>query len=263
MSRQIPALAPTLLGSLVLAALGAMPPPSAVSAFDRSEAPSGTAERLAAAAPGRPGATKEVVWVLDNLATVGGHRVRVVGNPRVVTSEAGRAVEFNGSSDGLFLDVNPLAGLERFTIEALVAPASDGPEEQRFLHFQETRSENRAMMETRILPDKSWCLDTFLRHDPASLTLIDRRATHSSDHWHVAALQYDGKVMAHYVDGAREAAGPLQFAPIGTGRTSIGVRQNLTYWFKGRIRLVRITPEALPANRLLAAPRAKQQGGAQ
>ena len=87
--------------------------------------------------------------------------------------------------------------------------------------------------------------------------------TGTSDHWHVAALQYDGKVMAHYVDGAREAAGPLQFAPIGAGRTSIGVRQNLAYWSKGRIRLVRITPEALPANRLLAAPRAKQQGGAQ
>jgi pectate lyase len=211
----------------------------------------------------RPGAARQVAWYVDNLASIGGHPVAVVGAPRVVDTAAGRAVEFNGSSDGLFLDVNPLAGLERFTIEALVAPASDGPEEQRFLHFQETRSENRAMMETRILPDKSWCLDTFLRHDPASLTLIDRRATHSSDHWHVAALQYDGKVMAHYVDGAREAAGPLQFAPIGAGRTSIGVRQNLAYWFKGRIRLVRITPEALPANRLLAAPRAKQQGEVQ
>jgi hypothetical protein len=133
MSRQIPALAPTLLGSLVLAALSAMPPPSAVSAF--------------------PGTAKEVVWVLDNLATVGGHRVRVVGSPRVVTSEVGRAVEFDGRGDGLFLDVNPLAGLERFTIEALFAPAPDGPEEQRFLHVQESGSENRAMMETRILPD--------------------------------------------------------------------------------------------------------------
>ena len=79
--------------------------------------------------------------------------------------------------------------------------------------------------------------------------------TGTSDHWHVAALQYDGKVMAFYVDGAREPAGPLQFAPIGAGRTSIGVRQNLAYWFKGRIRLVRIMPDAVPEDRLLAVPR--------
>lgn len=202
----------------------------------------------------------QTVWVVDSLASIGGHPVTVVGTPRVVESEVGRAVEFNGRTDGLFLDVNPLAGLARFTMEALFAPASDGPEEQRFLHVQENGSENRAMMETRILPDRSWCLDTFLRHDPASLTLIERRATHPSDTWHVAALQYDGTIMAHYVDGVREADGPLQFAPVGAGRTSIGVRQNLAYWFKGRVRLVRVTPEALPANRLLAAPRAARGG---
>ncbi len=207
-----------------------------------------------------PRAATQTLWIIDNLASIGGHAVTVVGAPHVVESEVGRAVEFNGTGDGMFVDANPLAGLERFTIETLFAPASDGPEEQRFLHVQETGSENRAMMETRILPDRSWCLDTFLRHDPASLALIDRRATHPSDTWHVAALQYDGKVMAHYVDGVREAGGPLRFAPIGAGRTSIGVRQNLAYWFKGRIRLVRITPEALPANRLLAAPRATQGG---
>jgi pectate lyase len=211
---------------------------------------------LAKSAPAarRPDTAKQVVWYLDNLASIAGHPVTVVGAPRVVEAAVGRAVEFNGRTDGLFLDVNPLAGLDRFTIEAVFAPDADGPEEQRFLHVQETGSENRVMMETRILPDRSWCLDTFLRHDPSSLTLIDRRAAHPSDSWHVAALRYDGRTMTHYVDGIREAEGPLQFGPIGAGRTSIGVRQNLAYWFKGRLRLIRITPEALPADRLLAVP---------
>jgi hypothetical protein len=206
-----------------------------------------------AAAPAQR--AEPIVWTLDNLARIGGHPVRVVGAPRLVKTDVGTAVEFNGTTDGLFLEVNPLAGFLRFTIEALFAPAADGPEEQRFLHLQETGSESRAMMETRILPGRTWCLDTFLRHDPASLTLIDQTATHPTDRWHTAALVYDGTVMAQYVDRVREAEGPLSFAPIGAGRTSIGVRQNLAYWFKGTIRLLRFTPDALPASRLLAPPR--------
>jgi len=190
-------------------------------------------------------------WTLDNLSSIGGHPVTVVGTPRVVETEVGRAVAFNGSTDGLFLDVNPIAGQSRFTIEALFEPDSDGPAEQRFLHLQETSSSSRAMMETRILPDRTWCLDTYLRHDPSMLTLIDRQKTHAADRWHTVALVYDGATMAHFVDGVREAEGRLAFVPIGAGRTSIGVRQNLTYWFKGKIRLVRVSPEALPAEKLL------------
>ena len=78
--------------------------------------------------------------------------VSVVGSPRVVKTPFGRAVEFDGKGDGLFLDVNPIAGLQRFTVEALIEPAGDGPAEQRFLHLAEDGSENRAMLETRILP---------------------------------------------------------------------------------------------------------------
>lgn len=195
-----------------------------------------------------------VIWNVDNLTSIGGHRVTVAGSPRVVDTAAGKAVEFNGSTDGLFLDVNPLSGLDRFTVEVVFAPASDGPEEQRFLHFEETGSGNRAMVETRILPGGLWCLDTFLKNGDASLTLIDRAATHKADSWHAAALTYDGETMTHHVDGARDAGGALKMKPIGQGRTSIGVRQNLAYWFKGRIRLVRITPEALPPARLLGRP---------
>jgi hypothetical protein len=43
-----------------------------------------------------------VVWRLDNLANIGGHPVTVVGAPKVVETDSGKAVEFNGSTDGLF-----------------------------------------------------------------------------------------------------------------------------------------------------------------
>jgi hypothetical protein len=193
----------------------------------------------------------DVVWRLDNLEAIGGHRVAMAGAPKVVETPSGTAVEFNGLTDGLFLDVNPLAGLERFTIEVLFEPAADGPEEQRFLHVEEAGTGNRALVELRSLPDASFCLDTFLKHGDASLTLIDRLAAHPVSRWHAAALTFDGATMAHYVDGVQEASGRVAFRALGPGRTSIGVRLNRLSWFKGRIRLIRITPRALAASALL------------
>jgi hypothetical protein len=211
---------------------------------------------VVALAAGFPSAqqAKSVDWVIDNLATVGSHKVSVVGSPRVVHTPVGGAVEFNGRADGLFVDAHPIEGLATFTVEALIEPAADGPAEQRFLHLSETGSENRLMMETRLLPDRSWCLDTFLRHGEASLTLIDRQLTHPAGGWHAVALMFDGKTMAHYVDGVRELAGNVAFKTLGAGRASIGVRQNLVSWFKGRVRLIRFTPEALPVARLMTVP---------
>jgi hypothetical protein len=197
---------------------------------------------------------KAVVWRLDNLTRIGGHAVTVVGAPRVVGTSSGPAVEFNGATDGLLFDINPLAGLAQFTIEVVFEPASGGPAEQRFLHVEESVTGNRALLETRMLPDGSWCLDTFLRHGDASLTLIDRTVTHPASTWHVAALSFDGRTMTHYVDRVRELSGEVAFKALGPGRTSIGVRQNRVSWFKGRIHTVRITPGALGPDKMLAAP---------
>lgn len=195
-----------------------------------------------------------VVWTIDNLASIGGHPVTVVGAPTVVRTPLGSAVEFNGATDGLVIDANPLQGLAQFTVEVTLAPAVDGPEEQRFLHIQQSDADHRTLLELRMSPDKTWSLDTYLRFDPPGLTLIDRTLTHPAGSWHTVALVYDGRIMTDYVDGKRELEGPVAFGPMGAGRTSIGVRQNHVSWFKGQIRLVRFSPEALPAGRLLTPP---------
>jgi hypothetical protein len=211
----------------------------------------GSAPPLARTTVGQ--ATEAIVWQIDNLTRIGGHAVTVVGTPRVLATPDGAAVEFNGRTDGLFLDVNPLESLARFTVEVVFAPAADGPSEQRFLHVEETGGGRRALIESRMLPGARWCLDTFLLDGTSRLTLIDRDRTHAADRWYAAALVYDGTEMAHYVDGVRELAGPVTFRPMGPGRTSIGVRQNLVSWFKGRIRTIRVTPDALPSSRMLSA----------
>ena len=70
----------------------------------------------------------------------------------------------------------------------------------------------------------------------------------------MASLVYDGREMSHYVNGVRELSGTVAFGPLAKGRTSLGVRQNLVYWFKGRIRSLRITPTALEGGALMRVP---------
>jgi PelA/Pel-15E family pectate lyase len=204
------------------------------------------------------GQRSQVLWRLDNLTTIDGATATTIGQPRVVQTDIGSAVEFNGSTDGLLIDDNPLRGFGLFTIEVVLAPAADGPEEQRFLHFEDVApaagTASRALLELRLDPRGLWSLDTYLRHREVGLTLLDRGKTHQAGRWAVVALTYDGKTMAHYVNGQGELSGEIAFEPFRSGRTSIGVRQNRVSWFKGRIHSIRITPRALTSGELMPVP---------
>ena len=203
---------------------------------------------LTAALSGQRDTTAALVapieWSIDDLGRIGGHAVEVVGAPRVVT-EDGRAVEFDGVDDGLIVAANPIAGLARFTVEIEFHPASGGAEEQRFLHLQEDGSENRALVELRMRRDGQWALDGFLRSPAPGLTLLDRDRVHAPDRWHTAALIYDGRTLTHTVDGVGQGRGEVVFTPLGPGRTSLGMRLNRVSYFKGRIRRLRVWPEAV------------------
>lgn len=193
-------------------------------------------------------------WRLDGLTRVGEHHATMIGEPRLVDTDIGPALSFDGVDDGLLVDVNPIAGRSRFTIEVLFRPAPGGPEEQRFLHIEESAGGNRALVELRMRPDSQWALDTYLRSRDNGLTLLDRDLVHPADRWHVAALTYDGRTMKHFVDGRQELSGEVVFDPLGAGRTSIGVRQNRVSWFKGLVHTVRVTADALPPERLMQVP---------
>jgi hypothetical protein len=91
-----------------------------------------------------------VVWHLDNLKTIGGHEVTVEGDPMVIDTPNGKAIEFDGVDDGIFLDVHPLVGMSTFTVEVVFNPYPGGAPEQRFFHMQEEPSQERVMFETRL-----------------------------------------------------------------------------------------------------------------
>ena len=86
---------------------------------------------LCIAAQPREDRAETVVWKFDRLDNIGGHKTTVLGEPRVIDSPVGKAVEFDGIDDALFIDHHPLAGAETFTWEAIFRPyggngSSDG-----------------------------------------------------------------------------------------------------------------------------------------
>ena len=145
------------------------------------------------------------VWKFDSITQIGGYPVTAEGHPHVISTAAGKAVEFGGVDDALFLKVHPLAGAETFTWEVIFRPDAGGGAEQRFFHFQQDGVETRMLFEIRVI-DGKWCLDSFAASSSDSKALMDRGKLHPLGVWHHAAAVYDGKQYRNYVNGVLEGA---------------------------------------------------------
>jgi hypothetical protein len=199
---------------------------------------------IGSAAP--PGET----WTFDNLQKIGGHSVTVLGHPKVIDTPLGKAIEFNGVDDALFIDVHPLAGAETFTWEAVFRP-DGGAFEQRWFHLAEqdpktgADTDNRMLFEVRIVDNDKWYLDTYYEMAGVRSTLMNRRAMHPIGAWYRVAAVYDGKTFSNYVDGVQQNTVSAHLPVEGPGHTSVGVRINKLYYFKGAVRMARFTRRAL------------------
>ena len=209
-----------------------------------------SAVRTPATGLGNP-APQPIIWRIQDTKRVGETTPTVLGAPRAITEDGRKALRFNGTSDGLILAANPIRGERAFTIEVWFKPDGDGPAAQRFVHVEDAQ-QNRALIETRVTPDKQWYLDTFLYAHPREpgLTLVDKTKLHPCDRWYWAALVYDGKTMSHFVDAKKEREGQIDYGPMVEGRTSVGVRLNQVFWFKGAIAELRFHRRALTAAEL-------------
>jgi hypothetical protein len=185
-----------------------------------------------------------VEWKLEDLNATKAEGVTKEGDPRTVDSPYGKAVYFDGTKDGLFLNANPIEKLKQFTVEVMFQPDGKAPQEQRFLHMGDARAE-RLLLETRVTDDDQWCLDAFLKSGDSSRTLIDKNKLHPTGKWYHIAFVVDNGKMDVYVDGKLELNGKVDFSPMKAGKTSIGVRMNKVSWFRGAIYKIRITPKGL------------------
>ncbi len=199
------------------------------------------------------GAADDVeVWTFDRVDRIGGHQTTVLGNPRVVETPVGKAIEFDGVDDALLVDVHPLAGAETFTWEAIFRP-DGGLTAQRWFHLQESGSDNRLLFEIRVI-DGRWYFDSYAHSGAAQQALMNRDSLHPLGAWYHVAAVYDGREFRNYVNGTQEGAAQIHFVPQRPGRSSIGVRINLVDYFKGAIHVARFTRRALPPSEFLRVP---------
>lgn len=207
-------------------------------------------------ATGAAAAPMRTVWTFDRLDRIGGVATHVEGEPRVIDTLLGKAVQFDGVDDALFLDRHPLAGAKTFTIEAIIRP-DGGAFEQRWMHLAEEPQlplNSRMMFELRVTPGNSWYLDAFTTGEGYKQTLVFPMTRYPIGLWYHVAQSYDGKTYRSYVEGILQGEADIAFKPQGQGRASIGTRIDRRNYFHGAIRLARFTRRALKPSEFLKLP---------
>lgn len=212
----------------------------------------------------------QITWTFDRLDQIGGVPTRVEGNPKVIDTPLGKAVQFGGGEDALWIDRHPLAGAATFTFEALFRP-DGGPFEQRWFHLAERDSKTqllasaehpkgpdthaRFLFEIRVIDGKHWYLDAFVGGPGYNKPLMFKDKLHPVGQWYHVAQSYDGKTYRSYVNGVLQGEAEIAFKPQGEGAASVGARINRLNYFHGAVRLARFTHSALTPDQFIKPPR--------
>jgi hypothetical protein len=208
-------------------------------------------------------------WRFDQTASLGGHPTKVLGAPRVIDTEIGKAVAFNGVDDALFVAVHPLAGAATWTWEMIFKPDADGKPAQRIFHLQSVDPatgadypNERMLFEIRIVAGADgkpaqWCLDSFATAGGQSRTLLNCEKLHPFGPWYRVTAVYDGKMLHNYVGDELQGEGELSLPLERPGRASVGTRIDLRDYYKGAIYQARFTRRALSPADFLKLPTAQ------
>lgn len=225
-----------------------------------------TATLLGMALAVLPARAEQTVWKFDNLAKVGGLTAKTEGHPTLVDSPVGKAVEFNGKDDALFIAGRPLVGAKTFTIEAVFRPEG-GDEQQRWMHIAETDaagldaaatgtsdSNPRFMFEIRV-KGNSWYLDAYFNSKGSNQALAFTDKLHPIGPWYAVQQTYDGTTYRSYVNGVLQGEAKIaNFVPHGAGHTMVGTRMNHVNYFHGAVAEARFTDQALTPDQFLKVP---------
>lgn len=191
------------------------------------------------------------VWKFNSLRMVGKHPLRIDGAPQLIKGFHGKAVQFDGQHDVLFIDQHPLADAKSFTAELIFRP-DGGTFEQRLLHLEsdETppvapgKGSTRMLFEIRVV-EQSWYLDAFMVGAGYRVTMMAPDKLFPVGRWYHAAKTYDGRFFRSYVNGELQMEVVTPFTPQTAGRASVGARMNGVTHFHGAIEEARFTREAL------------------
>lgn len=162
-----------------------------------------------------------------------------LGQPKL--NHSNEYLVFNGMDDGLYHPRNPLQGItDSFFIEMMIYVDRESNAEQRFLHMGSKTGEPRMLFETRLTSTNFWYLDTVLADQNHAVFLMDPKFRHRLNQWAKVKMIYQHSKITTLVNDQKEIEVPFQFSGIYEHGMSIGVRQNLISWFKGKIKYLRV-----------------------
>jgi hypothetical protein len=199
----------------------------------------------------------QMVWSIDNLISIGGYAVTIYGNPKIITTDKGNALEFNANAvtapgtnagDRIQIKGNPLGtGNSEFTIEMIFKPYATATDfAPRIFHICRTDSmSGPRVMTMEIRSTNTWTTDLYNK----SVTGTGMMGTthYPTDQWMHLAMTYKNRVMTGYVNGVLDITqtGTAYTGLPATAEVSLGGRMNNVNYFKGAIRKLIFTPIAL------------------
>jgi len=192
------------------------------------------------------------LWDISNLENIGGHSVTTFGDPQVVSTEIGDAVEFDGDGDRLLVDFNPIMDAKEFTVELVFKPDACYPDNEapRFVHIQDPDDPDakRVMIELRVDANNQCYMDGYMKTDAESLALIDDTLVHATEMWQHVAITYKDSTFTTYFNGTKELSGTLHYDStiVNTiGKTSLGGRMNDVAFYDGLLKTLKVTHACL------------------
>jgi hypothetical protein len=188
------------------------------------------------------------LWDISSLEMIGGHDVTSFGDPQVVSTEIGNAVQFDGEGDRLLVDFNPIMDAKEFTVELVFKPDACYPNntDPRFVHIQDPDDPDnkRLMIELRVNANNQCYVDGYLRTDAGSLPLIDESLVHPTEVWQHVAITYKDSTFTTYFNGTEELSGTIHhaFTVVNIlGKTSLGARMNEIKYYSGLLKTLKVT----------------------
>ncbi|MFH0759719.1 MAG: DUF362 domain-containing protein [Bacteroidota bacterium] len=201
------------------------------------------------------------LWDISNLETIGGHSVTSSGDPQVVSTELGDAVEFDGDGDRLLVDFNPIMNAKEFTVELVFKPKACYPENTapRFVHIQnpDDPDAKRVMIELRVDENNQCYMDGFIKTDAGSLTLINETLVHSTEKWQHVAITLKDSIFTTFFNGIEELSGILRYDSMivdSIGKTSLGARMNEEAYYAGLMKTLKVSHACLKPEDFILPP---------